>query len=448
MNDNSVMTGTNIDSTVRIGSKVLPYGLKRRERFSGIIPAMYLLLIVVGSWFIKVWFDGGLFSTVWLLSAVSVYLVISIGGRPMLARIECNFLLYSMFLGCLLSVLAIWASDPVYSAPRAIITSLALGLAAVFGVRFTVYMLTAPKAFFSTVHFGLSAFFVFFIFGYLVLPEFSSGPAGLRLSGGVNPNTAGMYCLYVIIWVMLVRAITGANSLSANLLLALTFTVLTLSFSRASWLATCLLFLLILLFSKKSKVLKDAAKWVLLISSIGVAYLAVYGVTGDLYEYLSYFDARIFGAIGSDSNALSRIAAWDLLLYDFYDSPVVGHFGWYNSTNFLNSSVIAESASSPHSLHVRLLAEVGLLGYIAIVGLPIAAIFSGLNSLLFAKKTRGQLKRRRIYAVLVSGLVGIFFGREVFEDTYLVSYLGLTTLVVTFLIAFLFTLRGSSSSQV
>ena len=449
------MNGLSVDRRVNLGATARDrpvnrnYGETQSRFLLGLLPAIFLLLIVLGPWLIRIWFDVGLLVTIWISALSIIGVVYFMGSRLVISKLERNFLFYSFALALALSLVSLWSPDPVYSIPRAIVSSLFLGFALFLGSRLSIYMLTGPRLFFSIVNRGLIVFFLFLLYGYYFIPEFSSGAGGFRLSGGINPNTVGMYCLYVIIWSMLARAIIGRDVFSNNFLLLLVLIALLLSFSRASWLAVFLLFLFSFLFGCKLEAIKRGAKYAVPVVVIGAVYLLVSGAPDFLAGYLSYFDRRVFVAIEMDSNVLSRASAWNLLMAEFYRSPLVGSFGWYSATKFLSASGIADQASSPHGLYVRLLPEVGLLGFIAVLGLPLSAAFVASLSVLRIRKSKNPIRKReiRIYSVLVGGLVSIFMGRELFEDSYLVSYINGTTLIVAFLVAFIFNMRSLSKRQ-
>lgn len=443
MNEMNFAQRLNMVRTVSNAPNTSRYGVGRRGLFSALFPATMLLLIVVGPWLIRLWFDVRLLSTIWTMALALTGVVFFVSARLTITKLERNFLVYSLVLALVLSFVSMWSIDPAYSIPRAIISSLFLGIALVLGSRISAYMLNARDSFFNIVNYGLIAFLFFLLVGYFFIPDFSSGAGSLRLSGGINPNTVGMYCLYVIIWTILTRAIFGCNLFSNNILIALTFIVLLLSFSRASWLAVLIFFITIFLLGSKLKTINNILKYLLPITIIGGVYFLIKGIPDFLSVYLSYFDRRVFMAIDIDSNFQSRASAWSLLMAEFYRSPLVGYFGWYNSTNFLSASVIAGEATSPHGLYVRLLSEVGLFGTITILALPLSAIFVGTVSILRNHRSKDPLKKRQrqIYSICVSGLIAIFVGRELFEDSYLGGYIGLTTLVVAFLVSLAFSVR-------
>jgi hypothetical protein len=154
-----------------------------------------------------------------------------------------------------------------------------------------------------------------------------------------------------------------------------------------------------------------------------IVYLVVSsGVFGDL-QLLELAHRRVTGEGGFDS----REAAWDEILPYFYANPLFGSAGWWHSTEIISQYAPTYAATSPHNLYVRLLAEVGIVGTVAILTLPV---------ILFAKlSVRGVVDYFRhptsskIKILCASMILAILAG-QLFEDRYFTSVGGFGNAVI------------------
>lgn len=405
--------------------------------------SLFIFVLIVGDWWLRLSFASGLISVAWTVSLISLAVFLSLYFRAKITNLEYKVLLSSLLFGLLLSVTTFWLIDPFYSGLRVLISFVLLSLCFIAVNRFSTFSLNNKNILHSSVNYGLGMFFLVLLIGYLFIPEFRSGPGSLRLSGGINPNTVGMYSFYTIIWTSVSRSIVEKSKASDQMLTVLATICLFLSFSRSAWLATAAFFLVILLMSLNLKVnLRTILRSFICIIIIGFWVYVFWEQIATWFSqigYLKYLENRFLVSADTDVNFLSRQNAWNILLNGFYASPLIGYFGWYNSSNFLFISLSDGVASSSHSLHIRLLSEVGLLGYLFVLGTPIVAI---LRAFYFAKSSVGMKHFREsekfqlLMKKIASGLIAILFVREVFEDSYMVGYLGLTTIFVLLLCSF------------
>ena len=421
-----------------------------------IISGLLFLVVVVGSWLARMVGFGG-------MATISVFVVplLFVGAYITLrqmtwTRVEAGFLFYSLALALALALMALWSIDPVHSVPRAVVSSILLGLSFLALHRFARLVLMDARLLHALVNYGLAVFLAFLLLGYILFPEFrGGGMGGLRLTGNVNANAAGLYSFTFLVWVAISRSRIPEVSPGSLLLLVLALVVLFLSFSRASWLAAGLFYLFLfsfrlrganLLVIKKSSF--ASAGFLVVLAFAFLAYYQGMGPAGTGL-YMAYLDQRVLSGILEDGNFQSRLVAWKIMWDGFLSSPAVGYFGWYGASQALSESaeLAGVGASSPHSFHLRILSEVGLFGYILIMGAPIVAVFYAAGAAEKGRRKRfvREGRGRETKWVVVAGLLALFLGREVFEDAYMTGFLSYTTLFAVFLMACAFALGGYRS---
>ncbi|AUB79093.1 hypothetical protein BBH56_08305 [Spiribacter roseus] len=91
-------------------------------------------------------------------------------------------------------------------------------------------------------------------------------------------------------------------------------------------------------------------------------------------------------------------------------------------------------------MHLRLLSEVGLLGYFAVIVVPLVVMVLSLQLAYRhgARDTHNPIWAKKTGLVLFSAILSFFFVREAFEDSYLVRVLGFETIFALFLFACVF----------
>lgn len=404
-----------------------------------------VLIWLIGAWYLQVYIDSN-FPWVALFGVLNfVYFMLM---RPRLWISEAFIGVYSIFLGLALSVSSFLGSGNELSVLRALASSGFLFISYVLVYRFLLTLLGKPSAVISNVNHVMSILFLSFIFGFIFLEGFGGGFGGFRLSGGINPNAVGFFSYMSLVWVVLVSRLSYGWTKSSIFLLFLSMLVLLWSGSRASILAGSIFIATMAVFAFFKLICSwRLSKNVIKIPSVFLVVVVVFSFTANILTsgvFFEYIGLRIVDPFssGGDSNFSSRLNAWVVLLERFNDSPVYGVWGWYNATRVLNG--LGEGvAESPHSLYVRLLSEVGLIGLASVVVLPFGAMIFGLAAIY---KTSGswcprpslrdhQINYASVVRIAISGLAGIFLGREFFEDSYLTGYLSFTTVFSMFLVA-------------
>lgn len=420
------------------------------------IAGLLFLVVVVGGWLVRMTGFGGIATISFFVAPLLVAGAYVSLKRMTWTRVEAGFVFYSLALALALSLMALWSIDPVHSVPRAVVSSILLGVSFVALHRFARLVLMDASLLHALVNYGLSVFLAFLLLGYILFPEFrGGGMGGLRLTGNINANTVGLYSFTFLVWVTISRSRMPEGSPGSLLLLVLALVVLFLSFSRASWLAAGLFYFFLVMFRLKGanllvfKKKSFASAGILIV--VAFAFLVYFQGMGSAGtgQYMAYLDQRLFSGTQEDGNFQSRLLAWKIMWDGFLSSPAVGYFGWYGASRALSESADLDGfgASSPHNFHLRILSEVGLVGYILIMGAPIVAVFYAAGTAVKGcrKRFAGKGAGRETKWVVVAGLLALFLGREVFEDAYMTGFVGYSTLFTVFLMACAFALGGCRS---
>ena len=410
-----------------------------------------VVFTVMGSWVVRLPEFNVIPSFAFLVAVVVVLAALATVKRWCWARAEAGFGVYFFALALLLSVLALGAHEPAYSSSRAVAVSLFSFAAFIAVYRLARYALGGAVRLHRRVNLGLSVFLIVLLVGYVVSPDFRGGSGGLRLTGGVNANTVGLYAFVFVVWAVLSRVQQDGQSRSARTLELLALFVLFLSFSRAAWLATFVFYLSFysLGFSWRGflRPKKKVFLWsgLVLFGVLTAGSLIASGAMQPIGQVVDYLDSRIGGDIQTDGNFQSRMAAWSLMWEGFFSSPLVGSFGWYGATHAIAEArgVTEFGASSPHNLHLRLLSEVGLIGYFSVMAVPVIMMASSLRlaSHHTSRNSRNAAREKKTGLVLFSSIFSLFFARELFEDSYLVGMLGFGTVFALFLFACVLVLK-------
>ncbi|CAD7035488.1 hypothetical protein REJC140_03415 [Pseudorhizobium endolithicum] len=403
---------------------------------------------VVGFWFLRM-YEGP--DTAGRVGFVLLVLVLILQSGS-LHRQECWLLLYSATLGAALLIATIASSDPMYSAPRALTSCLLFGTSGIVAYRFVNVTERYADEVLPSISAALSAFLLVLLSGYLFgFGGFrSGGMGGFRLAAGINPNTAGFLAFTTVVWSLLSAFSKGYWRTYDRILFLLAITVAALSFSRSAWLALSVLFAF-LTWVKLLRILvmgRFRTSLLVLWLAISVAGIVLTFIILLFNAFLleptylrhpiaQYLETRL--SVNGDDNLSSRARAWGILLAEFRSNPLFGGVGWYNSTRLLDQH--PDVAASPHSLHVRLLSEVGLVGYISIIALPLLAILVAVKRTLntVARNSKNP-REHQFWGVVAGSLVAYFSAREFFENTYMVSYLNFATMFAIVLIVI--SLRG------
>lgn len=381
--------------------------------FSMLLPYNLIPLVIGG----LIIFAGGL----WLLSSSSLWITKS----------TLLLIVYFIFLASALLLSSIFAQDPAHSASRAVYS---VGL---FFILFFIYR-KLIKVYLHNIkwrnYFSKALLFIMLIvlFGQLLNPDWRMGMGGVRLTGGTNPNFVSFFALFIIF-------ISHFNSLlekkwsrlnKVNWLLATV--ILFWSMSRGSILGFVVFYLFyfgwyfvkgyleMFLRGKLSKKLFKNSILLAIVFGLGLFVLNIIKET-DFYRFTIL-------RFTSDDGLSTRGLAWEILLSHFNQNPLFGGVGWWNATNVLPD--LPGIAQSPHSLYVRLLSEVGIVGTVAVLLLPVTLICI----LVIKSYGEKEVRTEKLMMLTSAILVGIFT-TQITEDTFLVGIFSLSNLIIIFTIA-------------
>jgi hypothetical protein len=148
-----------------------------------------------------------------------------------------------------------------------------------------------------------------------------------------------------------------------------------------------------------------------------------------------------------DENVFARMTTWGMLADEWARNPVHGSLGWYYASKELDAFGHGETASS-HSFYLRTLAEVGALGLLSVLLLPVFAVVNGIKLRFLAIDAMGDTAKFRSLAAGVLALIVSLFMREATEDGYLTEFISPVTAMTVLGIAILgLCHRGASSHQ-
>lgn len=339
--------------------------------------------------------------------------------------------MYFIFLACALVFASLFAQNPAHSASRSIYSvGLFFSLFFIYKKIIKVYLNNIKwRKYFSK---SLLIIMLIIFVGHFVNPEWRMGMGGVRLTGGTNPNTVSFFALFIIF-------ISHFNSLLDKKWSKLSkatwlFAVLILfwSMSRGTILGFVVFYtfyfgwyfvkgyLEVFLRGKISKRLFKNS--ILLAVVFGLALFAL-----NLLKETEFYRFTIL-RFTSDDGLSTRGLAWEILLSYFNQNPLFGGIGWWSATDVLPNAL--GIAQSPHSLYVRLLSEVGIVGTVAVLLLPITLICI----LIIKSYVEKNAWNEKLMMLSSAILVGIFT-TQITEDTFLVGLFSLSNLIIIFTIA-------------
>jgi O-antigen ligase len=197
-----------------------------------------------------------------------------------------------------------------------------------------------------------------------VLPDWWLGRAGTRTTGSFgHPNVYGVAVLFAGLMLLHLGRSEQTGRLRAIAFPAFGTAVLLafLTFSRASWLAACII-VLGLLFVYRSEAKKMIA--------VGSVALILLGLSAALGPTAEYFEERLY----SEESALSRLPVVVASIRMFQERPLTG-FGYGNFNDYdreYQSSIegiyVPDKDHSSHNLYLTIAAEQGIFGLVTYLG--------------------------------------------------------------------------------
>lgn len=254
----------------------------------------------------------------------------------------------------------------------------------------------------------------FAMIGSIVIPSFA-WDSGIRISGGVNPNTLALIALFSFVWfwdLKIEKTLPWHN----NIGVIISVIVLVATLSRSRILAFGLLVVYLVLWNlyiyispklnyrfSKNKALMNGIATIMGLFVCGVLLLFLLNNENILTRLTTSID--------------SRENVWLMLKAQISDNFLFGPLGWWNANELIKQTEFdADTASSAHNLYLRVLAEIGFVGLLGMLLLPLLLIFNSIKSVVFNLKI-SLVKRKKL--ILYSGAIIVFFASQFFEDQYL-----------------------------
>ena len=374
-----------------------------------------------------------------LLASASILAASSAtGGKNWLLDRRLNAIyLYSLVVAICILFSCYWAPNQFFSLTR--------GLVSVF-LFITTFVVFWHAVCAKENDVALSAFLVrtlillciFLLAGQVAFDSWASGIGGIRMSGGTNPNQVAFLGIFGVFAGHYEYLKNPSLKNEAYTLMLLSAILVVWSLSRSNigslvalymsyWGLSFLGYLSRLLTGRFRRRVLLATISIGLLTSIIVYLVVSSGVFRDL-QLLELAHRRVAGEGGFNS----REAAWDEILPYFYANPLFGSAGWWHSTKIISQYAPTYAATSPHNLYVRLLAEVGIVGTVAILTLPVI-LFAKLSVRGVADYTRHS-PFSKINILCASMILAILAG-QLFEDRYFTGLGGFGNAVIIWVLA-------------
>lgn len=346
-----------------------------------------------------------------------------------------HVVLYTISLTIILSITTFYAIDPIHSLLRILVSTFYL-LVTLF-----VFLYIIQRMFIDKKHWRkllsniliVSAFII--IIGQLLIPDWKSGIGGVRLSGGTNPNLAGFFGFFMVVWSHF-EALTDKHWGKRKLTLwILGITILFWSLSRSVILSFIILYILyfflnVLGFIKRGKVKRG---FLLFIPILIFLFIIFSFCSTFLFDDIknTHLYGLIIDRISGTHGFETRYNTWKILLTHFSVNPLFGSIGWWYTSNLLSSFERISIAGSSHNLYVRLLSEVGIIGTVFVLIFPLIIFIKTLYNCLFKSKNKYIFLK---LGFLSSAILALFVG-QFFEDKYLVGIGEFNNSVVVWILA-------------
>jgi O-antigen ligase len=416
---------------------VLGHRFKKNEILFGLFSVYVLLSYIVETW---IFGDSSIVRV--LLQLTLLHLGFGVVLRLSTITISKG-LLGKIGLSVFVSYLFVLISDSVssssftFSALRSIISFYILFISLIF---FTTSILSHVKG--ARKNINHICIFLIPLFATVVVWHIAyglsfQGKYGFRLHGWSNPNTIGQFALLPLFWSHYVSLRYEKWDRSHKLLWWLSLTVLLLSISRGAILCfivtyTCYYTFkfagnLAYIISSRYKLAKRKVFYV--VSTLAIFVLIVFLYDPSNISYL--LRAEEIGSRLTLRTVEQRLIGWKHLWPYFTSNPLTGGAGWWNATNIVEATAAYGGVTSPHSLYVRLLSEVGILGTVAVLSLPGTVVI-----LLLKKAALTHVKKYSFYSSVlsISFILGLFV-RQLFEDSYLVGFGEMGSSIIIFAIS-------------
>lgn len=401
------------------------------------LPLYFVVSYLVNTWYIESIGSAVIFIPTLILAAGFLLSIIEI-NNPTAEKIYRLIVGYVLFLFLFLLLPDVISSEnPLYSLTRIPVTCAILLFSLIFFSR-----VLASQGFTSgwiamLMSKGLLLVLLIAITGQYTIGAWSMHWGGFRLHGASNPNTIAQFGIFSLFWAHYVTLKSGGWS-KINIMLSLASLIVVFhSLSRSVILALTVMYSMyfsimtlsqLTLFTK-GRIRKNLiAISVIVFASIGCVLISLPNTGGIFVELfrLQAIEQRL-----SAGTLEQRMIGWKYLWPYFTNMPLTGGAGWWNATNIVEATSGYGGVTSPHSLYVRLLSEVGLIGTVAVLVLPFAVAISLAKEVVTSDISSKKFKLMSLILCFIAGI----FARQVFEDSYLVGLGEMGSSIVIFSIS-------------
>lgn len=416
---------------------VLGYKFKKSEILFGLL-SVYIL----SSYIVETWVFGDSSIVRILLQATLLHIGFGVSltfsnitiSKKLLVKISVYIFFSYLFV---LTSDSFSSSSFTFSALRSLITFHILFISLVFFVATILAYLNGAEKCLNYICILIVPLFSAAIVWHLAYGVSIQGGYGFRLHGWSNPNTIGQFALLPLFWSHYVSLRYKRWDRSHKLLWWLSLTVLLLSISRGAILCFVVTYIcyyafksagnLVYIISSQYKFAKSKVFYLISISLIFILVVFLYDPANISY----LLRAEEIGSRLTLRTVEQRLIGWKHLWPYFTSNPLTGGAGWWNATNIVEATAAYGGVTSPHSLYVRLLSEVGILGTVAVLSLPGIVVI-----LLLKKAALTHVKKYNFYSstIVASFILGLFV-RQLFEDSYLVGFGEMGSSIVVFAIS-------------
>lgn len=218
-----------------------------------------------------------------------------------------------------------------------------------------------------------------------------------------NPNVLGSYLILVIS-----IAVAGfhcseksQNKIVTSIVLIAAYLCMVLTFSRGAWLGLAISILIVFLFSKEKPYI------------LAVIFITLLLVIPELDAVLTRINP---GLLSDDSSNIYRHYLWTTAFDTFKQNPIFGSgLGSFGFSLPSHSKVGGYLVSHAHNIYLQLLAELGLLGFIAFFGYLISIVYTAFKVFRYS-----LCPQTRSFALgAMAGLIGLLVHGTVDATIYL-----------------------------
>ena len=364
-------------------------------------------------------------------------------------KVPYLFLIYTCFLGAILGILSLFsAPNPRYSCPRAIFAVCLLH--ATFGVfLYLNFIFDKQPSLRRMMLWSLLLGLIVSIVKDFYFPD-PNVVSGLRFDGGadLDSNTVGNFALLSIFWAHYTALRDKHWDRVNQFTWAIGIYVLLLTASRGNIICLGIFYTLYLLVWGGQILIQSALKGqiprlkkarvitTVIGTAVGTGTLIV-AVNQFMSTSLFAFVVHRMGGVANEGAVGTRFYTVKILLDQVNDSNFwFGSMGWWYQGKFMEHLNYSDLAIHAHNAYVRLLIEVGFIGLVAVMLLPIYLFFAQIQRVVRLSRY-GWTHELRISTLLLAMLFTLWMQQMVYQS-YMTSAGTLRSSLVVFVMALVY----------